>query len=89
MADDIKALAAAVGAAEDTVAKMVKVRHGKRTSMPKAEFKAYNADTAGDQLAATQAVTDAHKALAGALNNSRQQLLVGTVMEHGGGGGIG
>lgn len=89
MADDIKALAAAVGAAHDGVAKLVATRQAQRGKLSRDAFMAYNAETAAEQLAATQAVTDADAALAAALNNSRQELLVGTIIGVEGGGGVG
>ncbi len=76
MADDVKALVAAVDAAEATFQALIDERRANRVSMTRAKFKAYNDDTREQQLAAQAAVTGAIKALQGSLNNSRQEVLV-------------
>ncbi len=79
MADDVKALVAAVDAAEATFQALIDERRANRVSMPAAKFKAYNTDTREQQLAAQAGVTNATKALQAALNNTRQEVLVGAL----------
>ena len=76
---DIKALVAAVDAAEAGFQTLIDERRANRDSMGKAAFKAYNTDTHAQQRAAQAGVTDATKALQASLNNSRQDILVGAL----------
>ena len=76
MAEDIKALVAAVDAAEAAFQVLIDERRANRDSMTRAAFKEYNTDTRRQQVDTQAAVTAAILALQAALTNTKQTVLV-------------
>lgn len=86
---DIQALKAAVDAAYQAEEELLAERREKRDTLSKRDFRAYNEETRQTQINVQKAIDDAERELQLALNNARQQLLVGTVSESDAQGGAG
>ena len=83
----IPALKQAVDDAYTAEEELLEERRANRESLSKSAFRAYNEETRQRQIDVQKAISAAERQLQLALNNARQELLVGTVAESNTGGG--
>ena len=77
----IDELKADLATAEATKEALITERQDNRDTMSKMGFRAYNEETRAEQLEVEAAVTAAIGAITAHLNNSRQEIYVGTLSE--------
>lgn len=76
--DELKTALAEAEAVKET---LLETRRANRETMSKMGFRAYNEETRAEQLEVQAAVTAAIAAITVHLNNSRQEIFVGTLNE--------